>query len=90
MNVGDLVVVVQKDRYGEFRTWDEGRSTNTTRFGDYGDVIVYQPNGAQNPVIPIPFISKGVHAIIHRAMTLAAAVAGPHLYQSLPGAAYPT
>ena len=73
MNVGDLVVVVQKDRYGEFRTWDEGRSTNTTRFGDYGDVIIYQPNGAQNPVIPIPFISKGVHAIIHRAMTLAGA-----------------
>jgi signal peptidase len=73
MNVGDLVVVVQKDRYGEFRTWDEGRSANYTKFGDYGDVVIYQPNGAQNPVIPIPFISKGVHAIIHRAMTLAAA-----------------
>jgi len=73
MNVGDLVVVVQKDRYGEFRTWDDGRSTNTTRFGDYGDVIIYQPNGAQNPVVPIPFISSGVHAIIHRAMTQAGA-----------------
>ena len=73
MNVGDLVVVVQKDRYGEFRTWDEGRSTNYTKFGDYGDVIIYQPNGAPNPVIPVPFISKGVHAIIHRAMTQAAA-----------------
>jgi signal peptidase len=73
MNVGDLVVVVQKDRYGEFQTWDTGRKTNTTRFGDYGDVLIYQPNGANNPVIPVPFISSGVHPIIHRAMTQAGA-----------------
>ncbi len=26
MNVGDLVVVVQKDRYGEFMTWEEGKA----------------------------------------------------------------
>ncbi|WAC05090.1 MAG: S26 family signal peptidase [Methanoregula sp.] len=73
MNVGDLVVVVQKDRYGEFQTWDEGKKTSTIRFGDYGDVLIYQPNGANNPVLPIPLISKGVHPIIHRAMTIAVA-----------------
>lgn len=71
MNVGDLVVVVQKDRYGEFQTWDSGRKTTTTRFGDYGDVLIYQPNGANNPIVPIPLISSGVHPIIHRAMILA-------------------
>lgn len=68
MNVGDLVVVVQKDRYGGFQTWDEGRYTGYTRFGDYGDVLIYQPNGAYNPGLSLPLISPGVHPIIHRAM----------------------
>ncbi len=26
MNVGDLVIVVQKDRYGSFETWVEGKT----------------------------------------------------------------
>lgn len=57
MNVGDLVVVVDEDRYGELTTWAEGNTTGYQAFGDYGDVIVYKPNGADN-----------VHPIIHRAM----------------------
>jgi signal peptidase len=68
MNVGDLVIVVQKDRYGELQTWVQGNTTGYTQFENYGDVIIYQPNGAKNPVIPIPFISSGVHPIIHRAI----------------------
>jgi len=58
MNVGDLVLVVDEDRFGPLTTWDEGQRTGHTSFGDYGDVIVYRPNGADS-----------VHPIIHRAMT---------------------
>ena len=68
MNVGDLVVVVQKDRFGTLQTWVQGNTTGYKKFEDYGDVIIYQPNGAKNPVVPIPFLSSGVHPIIHRAI----------------------
>ena len=68
MKIGDLVIVVQKDRYGELQTWVQGTTTGYKKFEDYGDVIIYQPNGAQNPTVPIPFISSGVHPIIHRAI----------------------
>ena len=46
MNVGDLVVVVQKDRFGDLQTWDDGVKSGYKKFGDYGDVIIYRPNGA--------------------------------------------
>jgi signal peptidase len=68
MNVGDLVVVVQKDRFGTLQTRVQGNTTGYKKFEDYGDVIIYQPNGAKNPVVPIPFLSSGVHPIIHRAI----------------------
>ncbi len=58
MNVGDLVLVVDEDRFGGLTTWVEGQHTGYSSFGDYGDVIVYRPNGADS-----------VHPIIHRAMT---------------------
>ena len=58
MNVGDLVLVVDEDRFGGLTTWVEGQRTGYSSFGDYGDVIVYRPNGADS-----------VHPIIHRAMT---------------------
>lgn len=58
MNVGDLVLVVDEDRFGSLTTWDEGQWTGHRSFGDYGDVIIYRPNGADS-----------VHPIIHRAMT---------------------
>jgi len=57
MNIGDLVVVVQKDRYGEFMTWDMARQANVTKYNGYGDVIIYKPNGMTS-----------VHPIIHRAI----------------------
>jgi len=57
MNVGDLVVVVQKDRYGTFETWTDGRASGIQKFEDYGDVIIYKPNGLTS-----------VHPIIHRAI----------------------
>jgi signal peptidase len=57
MNIGDLVLVVQKDRYGTFDTWESGNATGTPKFKEYGDVIIYKPNGMTN-----------VHPIIHRAI----------------------
>ena len=68
MKVGDLVVVVQKDRYGDFQTWAQGKGTGYRKFNDYGDVIVYRPNGVSGSSIPIPLISSSPHPIIHRAM----------------------
>jgi signal peptidase len=66
MNVGDLVFVVSADRYGELQTWETGRDTGYMKFGDYGDVLIYSPNGAQGSLIP--GLGGGVHPIIHRAM----------------------
>jgi signal peptidase len=66
MQVGDLVFVVEENRFGDLLTQDEGVVTGSGRFnaypdrdGDpvYGDVIIYRPNGADS-----------VHPIIHRAV----------------------
>jgi signal peptidase I len=70
MNVGDLVVVVQKDRFGDLQTWDDGKKSGYQKFGDYGDVIIYRPNGITDiwaSVGLLPFSKQ--HPIIHRAMT---------------------
>jgi signal peptidase I len=70
MNVGDLVVVVQKDRFGDLQTWDDGVKSGYKKFGDYGDVIIYRPNGITDmwaSVGLLPFSKQ--HPIIHRAMT---------------------
>lgn len=66
MNVGDLVFVVKPDRYGDLQTWESGRETGYKKFGDFGDVVIYAPNGAEGSLIP--GIGGGVHPIIHRAM----------------------
>jgi len=55
MHVNDLVFVVQKDRFGPLQTYETGGNTGYMKFGDYGDVIIYRPNGATN-----------IHPIIHR------------------------
>jgi signal peptidase len=57
MNVGDLVFVVEKDRFGPLTSWEEGSASGFQSFGDYGNVIIYRPNG-----------NNGIHPIIHRAM----------------------
>ncbi len=57
MNVGDLVFVVEKDRFGPLTTWEEGQASGFQTFGDYGNVIIYRPNG-----------DTRIHPIIHRAM----------------------
>jgi signal peptidase len=57
MHVNDLVFVVQKDRFGQLQTFETGENTGSMKFGNYGDVIIYRPNG-----------DPGIHPIIHRAI----------------------
>ncbi len=57
MKIGDLVLVVQKDRYGAFQTWSEGLTSGFIKYEEPGDVIIYKPNGRTD-----------VHPIIHRAI----------------------
>ena len=57
MHVNDLVFVVGKDRFGDLQTSETGKSTGYMKFGEYGDVIIYKPDG-----------SSAIHPIIHRAL----------------------
>jgi len=54
INIGDVVLI---KRPTEVVTYKEGKTTNYQSFGNYGDVIVYRPNGDAN-----------MTPIIHRAM----------------------
>ena len=70
MNIGDLVVVVQKDRFGDLQTWDDGKKSGYKKFGDYGDVIIYRPNGVTDMWASVGLLPLSKqHPIIHRAMT---------------------
>jgi len=70
MNIGDLVVVVEKDRFGELQTWDDGKASGYQKFGDYGDVIIYRPNGVTDMWASVGLLPLSKqHPIIHRAMT---------------------
>ena len=53
---GDVVLLVSPERTNII-TWEEGKKIGYKSFGNYGDVIVYYPNG-----------NKGTTPIIHRAM----------------------
>lgn len=54
-----LVFVTDENRYGEWMTQEEAQASDASKvFNEYGDVIVYQPNGM-----------AGVTPIIHRAIT---------------------
>lgn len=81
MNIGDLVVVVEKDRFGELQTWDDGKVSGYKKFNDYGDVIIYRPNGVSDfwASIGVLPLSKQ-HPIIHRAMTWVEATEPEPLY----------
>jgi signal peptidase len=52
--IGDVVLI---KKTSDVVTYDQGKSKNYMRFGDYGDVIVYIPNGDEH-----------LTPIIHRAM----------------------
>jgi signal peptidase I len=70
MNIGDLVIVVEKDRFGDLQTWDDGKKTGYKKFGDYGDVIIYRPNGYTDTWASIGLLPlTKQRPIIHRAIT---------------------
>jgi signal peptidase len=52
MQVGDLIFV-QAPQRTEIITYEEGKLTGYTSFNDYGDVIIYRPNGltSATPII---------------------------------------
>ncbi|PXF51703.1 MAG: signal peptidase I [Candidatus Methanophagaceae archaeon] len=56
MQVGDLIFVLAPHRTN-ITTYEEGKLLNYTSFHDYGDVIIYRPNGLYSAT-----------PIIHRAM----------------------
>lgn len=58
MNVGDLIFVVEENRFGPLMTAVEAEAAGVKSFNGYGDVIIYQPNG-----------NTKVTPIIHRALT---------------------
>ena len=58
MNVGDLIFVVEENRFGPLLTAEEAEAAGVTSFNGYGDVIIYRPNG-----------NTQVTPIIHRALT---------------------
>ncbi len=70
MNIGDLVFVVQQDRFGPLQTWEEAQAIGYQKFGDYGDVIIYRPDGDTDfwaSIGLLPLSSQ--HPIIHRVMS---------------------
>jgi len=84
MNIGDLVIVVAPDRFGTLQTWDDGKVSGYKKYEDYGDVIIYRPNGvtdfwASIGVLPL----SRQHPIIHRAMTYVDAGAPQPLYLNI-------
>jgi len=56
MDISNIILVESPDRK-EVITYMEGKQSNYTSFDDYGDVILYRPNGREE-----------VTPIIHRAM----------------------
>ncbi|HPX72952.1 MAG TPA: S26 family signal peptidase [Methanoregulaceae archaeon] len=88
MNVGDLVFVVEENRYGALQTWQSGRETGYMKFDEYGDVLIYSPNGAEGALIP--GLGGGIHPIIHRAMDTTEGGTGiPVYYYFYPGQSSP-
>ncbi len=57
---GDVVILFSPDRVG-IVTWEKGKEIGYTSFGDFGDVIVYKPNGHGKPIIHrvIAYVHKG-------------------------------
>ncbi len=62
LHKGDVVFLISSDRV-RIITWAEGKEIGYKSFGDYGDVIVYYPNGdrTKTPIIhrAIAYIRAG-------------------------------
>lgn len=73
MHVGDVVILLSPSRVN-IVTWEEGVKTGYQSFGNYGDVIVYRPNGYGKPIIhrAIAYVHKGdyIPAIVNGRLIL--------------------
>ncbi len=62
LHIGDVVILVSPSRT-KIITWEEGKRIHYKMFGDYGDVIVYYPDGDHQltPIIHrvIAWVNKG-------------------------------
>ena len=56
IDTGDMVIVRTMDKDDTIVSYVEGYSSGYSRFGEYGDVIVYERGGGKNPVIHRPII----------------------------------
>ncbi|HIH40567.1 MAG TPA: S26 family signal peptidase [Halobacteria archaeon] len=65
---GDLIIMVSIDRYGDPIPYIDGRETGYEMFGNYGDVIIYRPDGNndRSPIIhrAIAHLGKGDNLFI--------------------------
>ncbi len=61
INPGDVIILVSPARAGGIITWQQGVKMHYKSFGNYGDVIVYRPNGYGEPIIHrvIAYVHKG-------------------------------
>lgn len=50
IDTGDMVIVRDKDKV-DIQSYVDGYHTGYSKFGEYGDVIIYERGGGQNPVI---------------------------------------
>ncbi|MEM0351199.1 MAG: S26 family signal peptidase [Archaeoglobaceae archaeon] len=57
---GDVVILMHPSRVG-IVTWEDGKERGYRSFGDYGDVIVFYPNGNGKPIIhrAIAYVNEG-------------------------------
>lgn len=86
MNIGDIVFVSDKDRFGDLSTWTESVQKGYSPYGDYpdksgasvyGDVIIYRRNGdgAVTPIIhrAIAWLDEG------ETIALSTTLSGQHI-----------
>lgn len=51
IDTGDIVVLKNKEKYGELITYVDGYGSNYSSFGEYGMVVVYDRGSDKNPII---------------------------------------
>lgn len=71
---GDVVLLLSPSRAGGIVTWEKGVESGYMSFGNYGDVIVYKPNGYGKPII------HRVIAYVHKGEPIPAVINGKLVY----------
>jgi signal peptidase len=64
IDTGDLTLVRTLDKAGDPVTWIEGRESDYSRYGEFGDVIIYHKNGLSQTT---PIIHRAIVRIVYNA-----------------------